>query len=607
MKRIIKNGGFAYTGSIVIGMLLILKGACLYLNILMLHPYILIGLMVFDLLIIYYLVSSGKKIDALWKNIRTPAAITIDRDNLPKKDGHVFVGYGSEYDKDEVEQYLQFSKLPSDEVKAENPILGGQSLMHGLIMGKEKPIFMPLTLLNQHSLFLGTTGVGKTRSLEVLAIQAIERIKEGECVFVLDPKGDAALLNLIYNTLSQMGDEYADKFKYFSLPHPRQSCKYNPLENYAKPSDIADRIAPLMGSGGGNSETFIKYCWDVINVICQLLDYMGKRITLKDIDKYALRDQIGLLREAFITILNMDPENLKTESQVTNAATQFSEKVSRKEVEDIEPLSKYIEFASRPKENYQKMVNSLKPVMSMLASGDIGNLLSPDEDDGDVFSWKDFVDKGGVTYFYLGSLIGKETATNVGKLTLLDLKSMIGSVYAYKDEKSFVPVNVFVDETSQVVVPELIDLLNQGRGAGLRMTLFTQTTADLEARLGQKAMAQQLIENCNNNFQFRNQTKESAQKFSEQCGNRMVDFVNESKSVSPGFGGTGNSLVGAFAITSTMRAESKEVPIVSTDMIGGLPIGQCFANFASTAYKLRTPLFKKVENDVDYLKMIGAK
>src|SRR5690606_29629408 len=59
----------------------------------------------------------------------------------------------------------------------------GQRWIHGL--GEEEDIFFPVEHNQGHLLLPGTTGAGKTRTLDLLISQAIIR---GECVIIIDPK-----------------------------------------------------------------------------------------------------------------------------------------------------------------------------------------------------------------------------------------------------------------------------------------------------------------------------------------------------------------------------------------------------------------------------------
>ena len=76
----------------------------------------------------------------------------------------------------------------------------------------------------------------------------------------------------------------------------------------------------------------------------------------------------------------------------------------------------------------------------------------------------------------------------------------------------FTGINLFIDEAAEVLCPQLLSLLNKGRGAKFRLYVATQTLADFEAQLGSEAAAQQFIDNCNHLICLRTQNPDT-QKF----------------------------------------------------------------------------------------------
>ena len=112
-------------------------------------------------------------------------------------------------------------------------------------------------------------------------------------------------------------------------------------------------------------------------------------------------------------------------------------------------------------------------------------------------------------------MVGKST----GQLLLADLAAVAGDRYNYSQQTSSQgaeqqdkPINLFVDEAAEVLCPQLLSLLNKGRGAKFRCYVATQTLADFEAQLGSQATAQQFIDNCNHLICLRTQNPET-QKF----------------------------------------------------------------------------------------------
>jgi hypothetical protein len=53
------------------------------------------------------------------------------------------------------------------------------------------------------------------------------------------------------------------------------------------------------------------------------------------------------------------------------------------------------------------------------------------------------------------------------------------------------------DEFNELMGDEFIPLINKGGGAGIQVTAYTQTLSDIEARIGNRAKAGQVIGNFN--------------------------------------------------------------------------------------------------------------
>ena len=96
----------------------------------------------------------------------------------------------------------------------------------------------------------------------------------------------------------------------------------------------------------------------------------------------------------------------------------------------------------------------------------------------------------------------------MAQLLLADLAAVAGDRYNYSNQQDK-PINLFVDEAAEVLCPQLLSLLNKGRGAKFRCYVATQTLADFEAQLGSEAAAQQFIDNCNHLICLRTQNPET--------------------------------------------------------------------------------------------------
>lgn len=200
--------------------------------------------------------------------------------------GRLFLGSGFEWTVDAVQETLECGQLARC---------------------AEQPLTLPDEILNRHVLILGTTGTGKTRLLELLALQAIGR---GDAVVIVDPKGDNGLL-------SKVCQAAGPRFRLFSLPHPERSVRYNPIGRYHDVREVADRVAALLPSAG-DALPFRNFGWEVVDTVARA--FHGKRpLTFRALKRAAI-DQ------------------------------------------PIKPLSE------RPREHYLKMANALIPILSKLSS-----------------------------------------------------------------------------------------------------------------------------------------------------------------------------------------------------------------------------------------------
>ncbi len=386
----------------------------------------------------------------------------------------------------------------------------------------ECPLILPDAMLNQHILILGTTGTGKTRLLELLVLQAITR---GDAVIVFDPKGDSGLL-------ARVRSAAGDRFRLFSLPHPKDSVKYNPIGRYHDVREVADRVAALLPSSA-DSLPFRNFGWEIVNTVAR--EFHGKRA----IDFQALK----------------------------RAALDHP----------IKPLS------DRPREHYLKMASALIPVLSKLSQ----DLLCPRQGG---LSWDDVDEGRQVVYFSLGSLLGSETSSAVAKTALLDLQSYVGARYAYAKGQG--PIWLFVDELGDVVTPEFVSLLNKSRGAGLKIVACGQTAADLEASLGSRARALQVIGNANTVIQFRAQSAADADLFSQMAGERLVRMHSEAAAYEPALLGSGFKTVDDFRARFGESVDWREHALIPSWAVAQLPVFGYFARWDGKVYRGRVPLLQ---------------
>src|SRR5579884_3114163 len=426
---------------------------------------------------------------------------------------------------------------------------GGVGALHAVGLKNEEPVFVPLSDLEGHMLVSGATRTGKTHYLQLDLVQAIERGREA--VIFIDPKGDLNVLHRAFDAAVRAGR--AKDFKFFSLAFPRISCTYNPLSNYMLGMEIPDRLAGLL-PGGGQSEPFKAFAWEVINVIAQAMLLAGEQPLISKIARYAK------VNSTLEELLPRVPDNTP-------------------EFQYLQGLIKH------PPDHYDKMVSSLKPMLSKLDGPDFRNLMSVKDPDLD---WDTAIRNKQIVYMFMGSMIVKETAYAIGMLALQDLLNFIGRAYAYDRRKT--PVRLIVDEVGRLVFPGFIDLLSQAGGQGLMAVLAFQSVADLVSVLG-PAGAQQILDNTNTKLWFRATDHATAKTFADIAGQGPVLTRRESAAYRPVLQGR-PKVHSRLAFDATFAQQSTEIidNLVREDWLMKLPRGQAFMYASGHTYKTRFPL-----------------
>jgi hypothetical protein len=425
---------------------------------------------------------------------------------------------------------------------------GGVGALHAVGLKNEEPVFVPLSDLEGHMLVSGATRTGKTHYLQLDLVQAIERGREA--VIFIDPKGDLNVLHRAYDAAVRAGR--GKDFIFFSLAFPRISCTYNPLSNYMLGIEIPDRLAGLL-PGGGQSEPFKAFAWEVINVIAQAMLLAGEQPLLSRVARYAKVN--STLGELLPKVPEHTPEH-----------------------EYLLGLIKH------PPDHYDKMVSSLKPMLSKLDGPDFRNLMSVRDPDLD---WDTAIRNKQIVYMFMGSMIVKETAYAIGMLALQDLLNFIGRAYAYERRKT--PVRLLVDEVGRLVFPGFVDLLSQAGGQGVMAVLAFQSVADLVSVLG-AAGAQQILDNTNTKLWFRATDHATAKTFADVAGQGPLLTRRESAAYRPVL--QGKPARSLLAFDATFAQQSTEIidNLVREDWLMKLPRGQAFLYASGHTYKTRFPL-----------------
>ena len=511
----------------------------------------------------------------------------VERLNKKAKEARLWIGLGFLWAGDVIQRAYDLMTRSEEDVIGEDANAKGALWLHG-VGGGEEEVFQTEAQRAGHTLVVGTTGAGKTRLFDLLVAQDILR---GECVIIVDPKGDKELANNARRVCEMMGQP--ERFAMFHPAFPEESVKFDPLKNWSRPTELASRIAALIPSETG-ADPFKQFGWMVLNDVIQGMLAIEEQPSLLSVRKYIE----GGIDELLVRALrkHFDEKVDRWEERVAPYMARFKNDEAKAYLEfvkkDATPeerpnhLTGLIRTFEHNREHFQKMVASLMPVLSMLTTSPLDDLLSPSEhSEGIVLNSSSVIDKGMVFYIGLDSLSDSTVGSAIGSIVLSDLTAVAGERYNYGGGKAR-PVNVYVDEAAEVINQPTIQLLNKGRGAGFRMTVATQTIADFITRLGDEAQARQVLGNLNNKHILRVMDGETQKYLAESLMPvRIASIETQFRD--------GHSTEKIDEMTGMVgeTLKKEEVDMIPPALFGKLPNLHFFSVLASgQVYKSRIPI-----------------
>ncbi|CDH04861.1 putative plasmid transfer protein [Xenorhabdus bovienii str. oregonense] len=492
------------------------------------------------------------------------------------------------------------------------PPVGGNPALHG-IEPQETDVFMDLRERVGHTLVMGTTRVGKTRLAELLITQDIRR---GEVVIVFDPKGDADLLRRIWAEAHRAGR--GNELSLFHLGWPEISARYNAVGRFGRVSEVASRLAGQL-SGEGNSAAFREFAWRFVNIVARALVALGHRPDYQLITRYV--NNISELYQRYATRV-MEERQPELLAQINHSLSKLKEKDIPRNMQGqpdalrlwamemtlsseagkqlYDPILDGLRSAVRYDRTYfDKIVASLLPLLEKLTTGKIAELLSPDylnmTDLRPIFDWEQVIRKNGIVYIGLDALSDSDVASAVGNSMFADLVSVAGQIYKYGMNAGLpvrhdgkLAINLHCDEFNELMGDEFIPLINKGGGAGMQVTAYTQTSSDIEARIGSPAKTAQVIGNFNTLIMLRVRDNRTAELLTSQ----LPEVEIYSKTLVSGHSDIADVEQGQDFTSSTQdRVGMVKTPLITPAEMINLPKGQAFALLeGGQLWKIRMPL-----------------
>ncbi len=387
----------------------------------------------------------------------------------------IWFGWGFDWNSEHAQLSLDLIRAgPQRFVRAQSQL--GAHWLHGLA-ARETPVWLPVEHSAGHILIVGTTGSGKTRLLDLLVTQAVLR---GEAVVILDPKGDQDLQHSARLACARTGQP--GRFVSFHPAFPDRSHRIDPLYSFNRATEIASRIAAIMPSVSGN-DPFKSFSQMALSHVIGGILAAGERPNLVNLRRYLEGGVAALVVRVLTRCFDAQAPGWEGpaarylgKAQDTTARARGLVRFYQEQVRADQPstvVDGLVSLFEHDKVHFSKMVASLVPILNMLTAGALGPLLSPDSDDSTdarpITAMASIVERAQVAYIGLDSLSDGMVGAAIGSILIADLAAVAGDRYNYSANHR--PVNVFIDEASEVVNDPLILSLNKGRKAGLRLTI----------------------------------------------------------------------------------------------------------------------------------------
>jgi conjugal transfer pilus assembly protein TraD len=322
------------------------------------------------------------------------------------------------------EHYQEKKELPAKKINQALQRLSNDNA-NGVLLGVStftaKPIVMPDHYINQIILVLGTTGSGKTVTLQRFYQRAI---RKGYPLIVIDGKPTQDNIDWLKN-LAEKHDRQFYGFNCDSCAH------YDPLSN-GDCSELKDKIISLKDQW--ENDYYRSIAEDYLQTTFDVLLQSGTSFDLK---KVASCLDFDTLKELCRSIKN--GELLKR----------------------VESLKKYD----------LKDITGLQAHLNILIHSSMGEYFKIDDH---TFTLEKIINDNAIVYFSLPALRYPSFSKVLGKLVINDIKATI--------ERNETNKRVFMvfDEFSVFAGDQVLNLVNMGRGKGVHAVFGTQGIADLD-------------------------------------------------------------------------------------------------------------------------------
>lgn len=428
-------------------------------------------------------------------------------------------------------------------------------------------IILPWGDFINHSIVYGTTRMGKTKLMLNIIRQ---NLLHGDNVIINDPKGgiDHEILNQVITFLRESGRE--DEIVYINPIFPNATEYFNPIYGLGD-DDIASLVATILyPNTQGDNAFYSGYTATILKTILYSLSFLekamdptgegvaarekkeqekyikiksmrGKELLNFDIENnlsnpdvaerlftnihHAENDEKNIFNRTFVTFkdilhycLHKNLEALR--GTVENIIVDDPVLINMK-AEAMMMLETVFEI---PKEHHSKISVSLINFLSDVANGFLGSMFCTVRTNP-LLSRLANSEKGFAILIHPSPLKFKKVADSVNKIFMKMLESVYATTSVTGRGINKRRLYVHLDEGESSLYQGIEAVLNKMAGLGLTLFIYTQSLADLEARLG-GTLAKVSQDSLNTYFIFKMNEGDSIKKIHDMFGETSVTSTN---------------------------------------------------------------------------------
>lgn len=344
------------------------------------------------------------------------------------------------------------------------------------------------------------------------------------------------------------------------------------------PEEIPGRGGKL---GAGPAETLRKIAfWEAflgpgaVKAPLCLIESQAEELDKTDPDEAAtLRGTVTMLWRA-----------MRAERAATLAGERGNPAAARLEAEE-KAMSELVSDFRHDVTHREKTISSLRKPLSQLTEGELGRLLSPSVDriDATVVTLERIVRGRGILYASLDALKDRDLADTVGRLLLAGLVTLAGDLYNTASSGTHAdPIELFIDEVSNVANRPLLEIANKGLEAGMHLTIVAQTVNDLGIGMGSREMAEAVLGNLRNVIVCNTEDRTTQEWVCEHVERVRVPVMTAGRSAT-------TTRLGDRSAAKSTRIDAEEVPLVEPADLGTLPPQEAFVILSGAVWKVRFP------------------